>query len=184
MKYEIQYLPIGDVRLNPNNPRLIKDVAFRKLVKSLKGSPDMFDARPLLCSDRTGELIIIGGNMRLRAAAELDYETVPVIVMTGLTERQEREIAIKDNGSFGEWDFDTLANEWADLPLEDWGIEGLNQIIPDEVNASELSIPEKDPNILVRLSFHPGLWLGKREEIMDIFDKIEKAYNCQVKVEE
>jgi hypothetical protein len=120
--YKIQYLPVGDIHLNPDNPRLIKDASFRRLVKSLQDAPDLFRARPLLCSDRTGELIVLGGNMRFRAALDLGYKEVPVIVMSGLTEAQEREIAIKDNGIWGEWDMDALANTWGDLPLTDWGV--------------------------------------------------------------
>lgn len=121
--YKIEYLPIGKVKLNEGNPRFIKDDAFKRLVKSLEDCPDLFNARPLLCSDRTGELIVLGGNMRLRAAKELKYKEVPVIVMQGLTEDQEREIAIKDNGAFGEWDYDALANVWSDLPLAEWGVD-------------------------------------------------------------
>jgi DNA modification methylase len=121
-KISIQYLPIGRLRVNPNNPRLIKDAAFKRLVKSLADCPSLFDARPCICSDRTGELIILGGNMRYLAARELNYKEVPVITMRGLTEAQEKEIIIKDNGAFGEWDFDILANLWSDLPLEEWGI--------------------------------------------------------------
>ena len=121
--YEIVYLPIKDVKPNPANPRLIKDDAYHRLVKSLADCPALFKARPLICSDRTGELIILGGNMRYRAAKELKYKEVPAIIMAGLTEDQEREIAIKDNGDFGQWDFDILANEWADLPLLEWGVD-------------------------------------------------------------
>ena len=122
-KYEIQHLPIGNLTLNPQNPRLIKDAAFRHLVKSLADCPSLFDVRPCICSNRTGENIILGGNMRYLAAKELKYKTVPAIVMSGLTEAQEREITIKDNGDFGEWDFEILSNEWSDLPLDDWGIK-------------------------------------------------------------
>lgn len=120
--YKIQYIPINRARANPDNPRTLKSDAFKRLVKSLSECPDLFDARPCICSDRTGELIILGGNMRHRAAQELKYKQIPVIIMQGLTEAQEREIAIKDNGEFGEWDFDALANSWADLPLVDWGV--------------------------------------------------------------
>ncbi len=122
MSFKIQYLPIGQIKLNPSNPRIIKDVTFKRLVKSLQDCPSLFDARPLLCSDRTGELIVLGGNMRLRAAQELKYDKVPVIILPGLTEPQEREVAIKDNGLFGEWDFEALANEWSELPLVEWGV--------------------------------------------------------------
>jgi len=125
MKTEL--ISIRKVKPNPENPRTIKDAAFKRLVKSLEDCPDLFNARPLLCSDRTGELVVLGGNMRLRAAKELKYKEVPVIIMKGLTEEQEREIAIKDNGAFGEWDYDALANDWSHLPLADWGVD-----IPDD----------------------------------------------------
>lgn len=120
---EIQYVPVGEVSLNPGNPRMITDEAFKRLVNSLRDSPELFDARPLLCSNRTGKLLILGGNMRYRAALELKYREVPIIVLEGLDEEQERAIVIKDNGSFGAWDFDLLANEWSDLPLAAWGVE-------------------------------------------------------------
>ena len=61
--------------------------------------------------------------MRLRAAQKLGYKEVPVIIMQGLDLAAEREIAIKDNGSFGEWDYDALANSWDGLPLSDWGLD-------------------------------------------------------------
>ena len=121
-KYKIENIPIGCVKLNDKNPRFIQDAEFTKLVKSLQDCPQLFDARPLLCSDRTGELIILGGNMRYRAAMELGWKTVPVIVMRGLTEAQEKEIIIKDNGAFGEWDLQVLAADWAELPLDNWGV--------------------------------------------------------------
>jgi hypothetical protein len=123
MKHEIIYLPIGKLKPNPDNPRLIRDANFKRLVKSLKDCPQLFDARPCICSDRTGDLIVLGGNMRLMAAKELKYSEVPVIVMSGLTPEQEREIVVKDNGeNFGEWDFSLLSG-WDDLPLKDWGVD-------------------------------------------------------------
>jgi len=124
MKYKIEYLPVGDLTLNPENPRFIKDDAYKRLVQSLKDCPALFDARPCLCSNRTQENIILGGNMRYRAALELKYKKVPTIIMSDLTVDQEHEIAAKDNAdNFGEWDFDILANEWSEYPLEDWGVD-------------------------------------------------------------
>jgi ParB-like chromosome segregation protein Spo0J len=117
--YQIQHLPIEQVKLNAANPRFIKDQEFKNLVKSLKDCPELFKARPLLCNS---DLTILGGNMRYRAALELRYTEVPVIVMEGLTEAQERGIVIRDNGSFGSWDMDELSANWADLPLADWGV--------------------------------------------------------------
>lgn len=142
-KFKIEYLPVKKVKLNPSNPRFIKDEAFKRLVKSLKDCPSLFDARPCVCSDRTGELVVLGGNMRYRAAMELGYKEVPVIIMSGLSEDQEREIAIKDNGDFGEWDFDMLANAWSDLPLADWGID-----LPDEwLNTKTEDNRDSEPQI-------------------------------------
>ena len=92
-------------------------------MKSLSNMPSLFDARPCIYSDRTGKLIILGGNMRYLAAKELEYKEVPVIVMSGLTIEQEREITIKDNSAFGEWDFEILENLWDDLSLQEWGVQ-------------------------------------------------------------
>lgn len=122
MQYKIQYLPIDQLILNSENPRLIRDAGFKRLVKSLKDCPSLFDARPCICSNRTGQNLIMGGNMRYLAAKELKYKKVPTIIMSGLTPEQEREIAIKDNGTeFGEWNMDLLS-AWSDLPLVDWGV--------------------------------------------------------------
>ncbi|MGD0274606.1 MAG: DNA modification methylase [Syntrophales bacterium] len=140
--YKIETIPISQVHLNEKNPRLIKDAAFNRLVKSLQDSPDLFRARPLLCSDRTGKLVILGGNMRYLAAKKLKYSEVPVIIMKGLTEDLEKAIIIRDNGTFGEWDFSILANEWADLPLEDWGIE-----LPEYWLIEKPEIIEDEPQI-------------------------------------
>lgn len=138
MQYKIQYLPISHLILNKDNPRLIRDANFKRLIKSLRDCPELFEARPCICSNRTGKNVIIGGNMRYLAAKELKYKEVPVIIMAGLTPDQEREIAIKDNGeTFGEWDFDLLSG-WDDLPLADWGVdlpEDWLNAIPEENKA-------------------------------------------------
>jgi ParB-like chromosome segregation protein Spo0J len=61
--------------------------------------------------------------MRYRAAKELKYKEVPVIVMGGLTVEDEREITIRDNGAWGEFDFSILANDWSNEPLVEWGVK-------------------------------------------------------------
>jgi ParB-like chromosome segregation protein Spo0J len=139
---KIEYLSTDQVKLNPDNPRQITKAKMAVLVKSLQDCPTLFDARPLLISTRTGENIIIGGNMRYRAAKQLQYDKVPCVILPELTEAQEKEIAIKDNGSWGEWDYDILANEWSDLPLNDWGVDSLNFDIPDnnkEIDEKEMA---------------------------------------------
>jgi hypothetical protein len=116
---EIQVVPIEQVKLNPGNPRLIHDNRFEQLVQSLIAFPQMLHLRPIVVNEQG---IVLGGNMRLHAALRLSYKEVPIIVAAGLTEAEQREFVVKDNASFGEWDYNVLANEWSDLPLEAWGI--------------------------------------------------------------
>ena len=111
---------ISEVKLNPNNPRLIKDDKFTKLVQSIKDFPEMLDIRPIVVN---ADMVILGGNMRFKACKEAGLKEVPVIIADNLTEEQQREFLIKDNTSGGEWDFEMLANEWDVYLLEDWGLE-------------------------------------------------------------
>ena len=141
-RLNIRYFPIGKIQLNSDNPRQISNKDFESLVKSLKDCPDMFEARPLLCSDRTGKLIVLGGNMRLRAAQKLGYKEVPVIILPGLTEAQEKEITIKDNGAWGQWDYEALANAWDSLPLQEWGVD-----IPADWGADQVEPADAEPQI-------------------------------------
>lgn len=120
--YKIEHIPIKEIQKNPDNPRFIKNQQFRSLCKSLEESPELFEARPILVVPEDDHFMVMGGNMRLEAAKVLKLATVPVIVMNGLTEAQKRAIVIKDNGAWGEWDFDLLSSHWADSPLSDWGI--------------------------------------------------------------
>jgi hypothetical protein len=116
----VKNVPIGKVKANKGNPRFIRDEKFTKLVKSLREFPDMAKLRPLIVN---AEMVVLGGNMRLKAMQELKWETVPVIVADNLTPEQEAEFIIKDNVGFGEWDWEMLANQWdADL-LTDWGLD-------------------------------------------------------------
>ena len=117
---EIQKVKIQEVKLNPNNPRLIKDDKFAKLVKSIQELPQMLEIRPIVVN---ADMIVLGGNMRLKACKEAGLKEVPIIIADNLTEEQQREFLIKDNVSGGEWDFEMLANEWDVDQLEDWGLD-------------------------------------------------------------
>ena len=111
---------ISEIKLNPNNPRLIKDDKFTKLVQSIKDFPEMLDIRPIVVNQ---DMVILGGNMRFKACKEAGLKEVPIIVADNLTEEQQREFLIKDNTSGGEWDFEMLANEWDVEDLTDWGLD-------------------------------------------------------------
>jgi DNA modification methylase len=110
---------ISDIKLNPNNPRLIKDDKFKKLVQSIKDFPEMLNIRPIVVNK---DMIILGGNMRYRACKEAGIKEIPVII-TDLSEEKQREFLIKDNTSGGEWDWDMLANEWDTEELIEWGLD-------------------------------------------------------------
>ena len=124
---------ITDIKLNPNNPRLIKDDKFKKLVQSIKDFPEMLDIRPIVVNK---DMIILGGNMRFRACKEAGIKEIPVIV-TDLSEDKQREFLIKDNTSGGEWDWDMIANEWDAEELETWGLDLPVFDIKDEGTAEE-----------------------------------------------
>jgi ParB-like chromosome segregation protein Spo0J len=111
---------ISEIKPNPNNPRLIKDEKFVKLVNSIKGFPEMLKIRPIVVNS---DMIVLGGNMRLKACKEAGLKEIPIIFADDLTEEQQQEFIIKDNVGFGEWDWDMIANEWEPEQLEDWGLD-------------------------------------------------------------
>jgi site-specific DNA-methyltransferase (adenine-specific) len=111
---------IEDLKSNPENPRLIKDVKFNKLVSSLREFPEMLEIRPIIIDE---DNVVLGGNMRLKAAIELGLKEVWIDTAWGLNEEQKKEFIIKDNSSFGEWDWEVLANEWNVKDLDDWGLD-------------------------------------------------------------
>lgn len=119
-------MKVSQLKPNPNNPRVIKDDKFRKLVESLRSFPEMMEKRPMVCvTDADGKLFPLGGNMRLRAIQELGMKEIPdtwVMIADDWTEDKRREFTIKDNVGFGEWDWDALANEWDSGLLEEWGV--------------------------------------------------------------
>jgi DNA modification methylase len=131
----MKYLKINEIKLNPNNPRIIKDDKFTKLVQSIKDFPEMLDIRPIVVNQ---DMIILGGNMRYKACKEAGLKEIPVIV-TDLTEEQQREFLIKDNTSGGEWDWEVLKNEWNLEQLDNWGMD-----IPDFATDVVLEAEEDD----------------------------------------
>jgi ParB-like chromosome segregation protein Spo0J len=113
-------ISINKIKMNPNNPRIIKDHKFNQLVNSIKQFPQMLEKRPIVVN---GDMIVLGGNMRLRACQEAGLKEVPVIIADDWTEEQQREFIIKDNLGYGEWDFDMLSNDWNTDQLQEWGVE-------------------------------------------------------------
>jgi DNA modification methylase len=130
MKTELVSIKL--VKSNPNNPRIIKDDKFAKLVASIKEFPKMLEIRPIVVND---DMIVLGGNMRLKACIHAGLKEVPIIKVTDLTEQEQKQFIIKDNVSGGEWDWNMLANEWDAEELDAWGLD-----VPDfgkELEAEE-----------------------------------------------
>ena len=117
---QIKKVKWSEVKTNPNNPRIIKDDKFNKLVKSIQEFPKMLEIRPIVVN---ADMIVLGGNMRLKACKEAGLKEVPIIFADDLTEDEQRQFIIKDNVGFGEWDWDMLANEWEPEELETWGLD-------------------------------------------------------------
>lgn len=159
---KIQWLPIAQIKPNPDNPRLIKDDKFLKLVKSIREFPQMLELRPIVIN---ADNVVLGGNMRLRACMEAGMKEVPIIHADQLTPEQQREFIIKDNVGFGEWDWETLANEWDVEELNNWGLDvpDINDIeeTKDVPDAGEVEFSEElmlEHNYIVLYFDNPLDW--------------------------
>jgi len=115
-----EHIAIGKVKPNKDNPRIIKDDKFKKLVNSIKSFPEMLQLRPIVVNDK---MVVLGGNMRLKACKEAGLKKVYIIKAEDLTEEQQKEFIIKDNVSFGEHDWSKIANEWDETKLDEWGLD-------------------------------------------------------------
>jgi DNA modification methylase len=147
-------VPIGDVKPNPDNPRHIKDDKFKKLVQSIRDFPQMLALRPIVVN---ADLVVLGGNMRLKACQAAGLREVPIVQADELTPEQQREFIIKDNVGFGEWEWDTLANEWDAEQLAAWGLD-----LPefDKAPADGLTDPDDVPDAPSQpVSVLGDLWL-------------------------
>jgi hypothetical protein len=141
--------PINKIKSNPNNPRVIKDEKFKKLVQSLKDLPEMAQVRPIVVNQ---DMIVLGGNMRLKAMKEAGWKEAPVAIVDW-DEDKQRQFIIKDNVGFGEWDWDMLANEWDAESLGEWGLD----VGGFDVNAAdmtdEFTLPDGDKAPFQQMTF-------------------------------
>lgn len=145
----IQNVPINTVKANPNNPRIIKDDKFAKLVKSINEFPQMLNLRPIVVND---DMVVLGGNMRLKACKEAGLKEVPIIKASELTEQQQKEFIVKDNVGYGEWDWSDLANNWDSEQLEEWGLDipGFSDV---EDLGENFSLPDGDKAPFQQMTF-------------------------------
>jgi hypothetical protein len=167
----MESLPISKVRPNSDNPRYIKDEKFKKLVQSLRDFPEMANVRPIVVNT---EMVVLGGNMRLKAMQEAGWSEVPVQVVDWSEEKQ-REFIIKDNVGFGEWDWDELANTWETEELTEWGLDVWQP--EEEAEPAE----QKDLSGDLKETFEVIIQCGNEEEQEAAYEKLTKeGYICRV----
>lgn len=129
---EIIYRELARLVPNPKNPRTATKEAIEKLAESIRENPKFFEARPILLSDRTGELVIIGGERRSQAAMLLNMDKVPTILLQGLTEAEEDEIMVRDNTHTGKWD-EAMLKSWTHEQLDKWDAPKWNNVTEESL---------------------------------------------------
>jgi len=171
---KIQKAKLSEVKLNPNNPRLIKDDKFKKLVQSIKDFPEMLNIRPIVVNQ---DMVILGGNMRYKACKEAGLKEIPIII-ADLTEDQQREFLIKDNTSGGEWNWELLANDWDSEELESWGLD-IPNFAPDvdysEKN-KEIDTDFLDQKYSFKLEYSEDEYLELKEKIASLGQTPEQIF--------
>tara|TARA_R110002020_G_scaffold2721_3_gene12787 strand:- start:1836 stop:2393 length:558 start_codon:yes stop_codon:yes gene_type:complete len=152
-------LKINELKPNESNPRIIKEAKFKKLVKSIKDFPQMLELRPIIIDEN---MTILGGNMRYKACVHAGLKEVPVKIAKGLTEDQKQEFIVKDNVGFGEWDWNSLGNEWDNIKLGEWGMdvwqpeEAVDYSVLDDLDlGSTLGDKEAGVKRAIQIEFNP-----------------------------
>lgn len=168
----IKKVKITEVIANPNNPRLIKDDKFKKLVKSIQDFPDMLNVRPIVVNK---DMVVLGGNMRLKAIKEAGHTEVAVEIVDW-NEQQQKEFIVKDNVGYGEWDWDDLANNWDAQELTDWGLDIPNFNIEGFADKNkELSLNDVTDSMTINLKFTENEYYIVKDQLLKIASTPEQA---------
>lgn len=176
----IKKVKLSTLKPNPDNPRLIKDDKFYKLVESIKTFGEkMMPLRPIVIDENQ---IILGGNMRFKALKELGYKEIPtdwIKQANDLSDDQKKEFIIKDNVGFGDWDFEALGNDWDGEMLEQWGLEMYNFADFDDIDYSdknkELDIDSFEDEMVINLKYTSDDYHQVKEALSKIAATPEQA---------
>lgn len=180
-------IKLQTIKPNPDNPRVVKDEAFKKLVKSISEFPKMMALRPMVIDENN---IVLGGNMRLRALQELGYEEIPadwVRSAADLTEEEKRRFIVADNVSFGEWDIEALKGEGWDVgDLEEWGLDGDLFTIEQEADVDYSALDDEDVSDKVA-SMESGTKKALMieftlDEYPDAYETMKKARDADINI--
>ena len=164
----IKKVKIAEVISNPNNPRLIKDDKFKKLVKSIQEFPDMLNVRPIVVNT---DMVVLGGNMRLKAIKEAGIKEINIEIVDW-SEDKQKEFIIKDNASFGEWDWSDLANNWDSEELTDWGVDIIGFSNVQDLG-EDFSLPNGDKSPFQQMTF--TLADEQAEQIKNAIEEIKST---------
>jgi ParB-like chromosome segregation protein Spo0J len=175
----MQHVAIKNIKPNPRNPRTIRDERFEKLKKSIAEFPEMLEKRPLVCfTDVDGKLVVLGGNMRLKAAQAVGLKELPVVLADDWTEEQKNEFLIKDNVGFGEWQWEALQADWDVAQLEEWGLD-VPEFDGGETDYSdknkELNVDDfENQSYTIKLEFTEDDYNFVKEKIQELGQSPEK----------
>lgn len=176
IKAKVSDLVLNEGQLGwlPTNPRQWTQSDIDKTKASLKNDEDFMEDRPIMVLRCDGKLLVFAGNLRTTAAKALKWQVIDAVLYIPENDEDKETIkrrSILDNGSFGSWDYDMLANEWDDLPLDDWGVGG----IPAEANISATEM-------LSSLTFDPLYYEPKRKPELSLSDCFDTTkFNAKVK---
>jgi len=135
-----EQVDINLVKRNPNNPRIIKDEKFKKLVESIRKFPEMLELRPIVVNN---DMVVLGGNMRLKACKEAGLKEITIIKAIDLDDEQQREFIIKDNVGFGDWDWELINQDWDVEKVTEWGLDVPEFKVEKEAEEDEYEIPDE-----------------------------------------
>jgi hypothetical protein len=175
---EVKVVKINDIKSNPNNPRIIKDAKFKKLVESIKSFPEMANVRPIVVNT---DMVVLGGNMRLKAMKEAGWNEAPIQIVEW-NEQKQKEFVIKDNVGFGEWDWDDLANNWDESELNDWALDvwvnketddllAFGENTEEEETAKAPKITDEGYSLFEIIMLHEN-----KVHLFDILNKVKKEF--------
>ena len=168
-----QQVKISKVKGNPSNPRIIKNDKFKKLVKSIQEFPEMLKLRPIVVDE---DMIVLGGNMRLKARKDAGLKELWIEVAEGLTEEQKKEFIVKDNVGFGEWEWDILANEWDSVQLAEWGLD-----VWENEDDKKFDTDVNDISDSIGEEFRVEIELKSENEQQELYNELtKKGYICRL----
>ena len=167
-----EQIKIYKIKTNPKNPRIIKNDKYKKLVKSIQEFPEMLKLRPIVVDEN---MMVLGGNMRLKACKEAGMKEVWIDIAKGLSDEQKDEFIVKDNVGFGEWEWDMLANEWDSVKLAEWGLD----VWQNEDDKFDSDVNDISDNI--GEEFRVEVELKSENEQQQLYNELtKKGYTCRL----